>query len=156
MSVERDGPPALAIEVASDTTWAYDIDDAAGKAAGYRAIGVHEYLVFDPTGAYLGAPCQAWRFAGGGQETWTAGADGRFVSETLGIAFRPEGVFLRVFDASGRSPPARSASWRLPRYALSYWHCARGRTQATAGPSRMRLSRNPPKQTAFWRRPAAA
>lgn len=65
MSARDDGRPALIVEVASPSTWRYDVDAAAGKAMGYLALGVPEYLVFDPTGCFLGPPCRAWRLVGG-------------------------------------------------------------------------------------------
>src|SRR6185437_13771540 len=53
MSVKNDGPPTLVVEVASPSTWEYDINDVSGKAAGYLGLGVEYYLVFDPTGELL-------------------------------------------------------------------------------------------------------
>lgn len=47
-----DDPPALVIEVASPSTVARDADPAApgNKVRAYEALGVAEYLVFDPVG----------------------------------------------------------------------------------------------------------
>ena len=44
MSARDDGLPALIVEVASPSTWRYDVDAAAGKAMGYLALGVPEIL----------------------------------------------------------------------------------------------------------------
>jgi Uma2 family endonuclease len=107
MVVAKEGPPALVIEVISPTTWHYDVDDTQGKAAGYLAMGVSEYLLFDPLEAYLGAPCRGWRQSGGSVAAWLPDADGRYVSAALGVAFRPEGVFLRTYDPAGSRVPTR-------------------------------------------------
>jgi len=53
-----DGPPALAIEFASPSTALTNdtnLVDSEGKPSVYWAIGIREYLVFDPTGDILGA-----------------------------------------------------------------------------------------------------
>ncbi len=99
MDARADGIPALVIEVASESTWRKDVDlrTDEGKARGYLALGVPEYLVFDPLDAYLGRPCRGWRATEGRIEEWLP-ADGRYESQTLGIALRPEGALLRVFD----------------------------------------------------------
>jgi Putative restriction endonuclease len=131
MTAERDGAPALVIEVASKTTWAYDTNDAPGKAAGYRAIGVREYLVFDPTGAHLGGPCKAWRFGPDGAEAWAPGPDGRYMSEALGISFRPEGVLLRVYDVAGR--PVATSEERIREIATLRAELEALRVQVRAG-----------------------
>src|SRR5579885_3495620 len=64
MVVATDGLPALVVEVASESTWRYDVNDCDGKAAGYLTIGVREYLVFDPMGDYLPDQCKGWRRVG--------------------------------------------------------------------------------------------
>jgi len=104
MVARTDGVPALVIEVSSESTWAYDVDDIEGKAAGYMALGVPEYLAFDPTGEYLGAPCRGWRRAGNTIDVWSPDAAGRYAS-VLGIFLRPDGDRLRVFGRDGRPLP---------------------------------------------------
>ncbi len=103
-----DGPPALVIEVASPATAREnDINllSPAGKPAVYEAIGVGEYLVFDPTGDIIGTQVWARRAGLGGFVPWEPEADGRWVSTSLGIAFEPRGVLLRVYDQDGRLVP---------------------------------------------------
>ena len=101
MVVSVDGPPALVIEVLSPTTWRYDRDEVQGKGAGYMAIGVDEYLLFDPLGSYLDPPCRAWRQRNGIVEDWLPEPDGRYRSASLGVAFRPEGESLRTYGLTG-------------------------------------------------------
>lgn len=104
-----DGPPALAIEVASPSTaWSSDLNltDQHGKPTAYEAIGIQEYIVFDPTAELL--PDQIWarRMGPHGYEPWEPMAEGRWVSQALGgIAFAPQGMLLRVYDQTGRLVP---------------------------------------------------
>lgn len=110
MIAAEDGVPALVIEVASESTWRYDVDAVRGKAAGYLALGVQHYLVFDPTGAYLDGQCHGWQHDNGEVRIWLPESDGRYWCRSLGISFRPEGVFLRVYDRSDRP-----MAWREER-----------------------------------------
>ncbi len=103
-----DGPPALVIEVASPATaLESDVNLTAptGKPRVYEAIGVAEYLVFDPGGDLLGTQVWARRAGPRGYEPWAPGADGRWASAALGIAFAPRGLLLRVYDQDGALVP---------------------------------------------------
>jgi Uma2 family endonuclease len=102
MATRDAGPPALIIEVASQSTWEYDVDTAAGKAMGYLALGVPSYLVFDPTQEYLGYSCRGWQRVGGVAREWRPTPDGRYEDNALGVSFRPDGDLLRVIDALGQ------------------------------------------------------
>ena len=115
MDTRTDGLPALIIEVASESTWRKDVDlrTNGGKARAYLALGVPEYLVFDPLDAYIGGPCRAWRMVEGQIETWDPASDGRYESHTLGIALRPEGALLRVFDHASLPVPFEFEKTRL-------------------------------------------
>jgi len=71
LDLRVEGPPTLVVEVASPSTWAYDVSlerawrgrRQVGKAYGYlMLLGVTEYLVFDPRQEYLSA--RAWRRGG--------------------------------------------------------------------------------------------
>lgn len=108
MVVLEDGPPALIIEVASDTTWEHDVDTLRGKAAGYPVIGVQYYLVFDPTREYLQEPARGWRLTPASVQPWLLDADGAYRCDALGIGLRPEGPVLRVIDAAGQPVPTRA------------------------------------------------
>jgi len=107
MSLQRDGPPILVVEVASPTTWEYDVNDVNGKAAGYLEMGVEYYLVFDPTNELLGTPCRGWRQTDGVTRDWRPEAAGSYRCASLGISLRPEGIILRVLDRDGRPVPTR-------------------------------------------------
>lgn len=104
----RDGPPALIVEVASPGTAEerdVNLTSPRGKPGVYEAIGVREYLVFDPTEESLGRPVWARRAGPRGFEPWPADANGRWVSAALGIAFEPRGILLRVYDQAGGLVP---------------------------------------------------
>lgn len=114
LDVRQEGPPALAIEVASASTWRYDVAWErtrrgrlqAGKALGYTdLLHIPEYLIFDPYGEFLENQVRAWRRVGNAAREWQPGADGRYHSQELGISFGVEGPLLRVFDPEGRPIP---------------------------------------------------
>jgi len=102
--VAADGPPALVIEIASPSTARpRDLTEGTprGKPAAYAALGIAEYLVFDPVGDFVPAGLWARRLGPDGYEPWQPGADGRWHS-ALGISFVPDSSFLRVHDQDGQ------------------------------------------------------
>ncbi len=102
--VAADGPPALVLEIASPSTArARDLAEGTprGKPAAYAALGIAEYLVFDPVGDYIPARLWARRLGPDGYEPWEPGDDGRWHS-ALGISFVPDDAFLRVHDQDGQ------------------------------------------------------
>lgn len=106
--VAVDGPSALIIEVTSPSTALkrdLNMNSGAGKPLLYEAIGVQEYLVFDPHGEYLGAQVWARRLGPHGYAPWQPADDGRWHSQTLGISFAPHGFLLRVHDHDGTLVP---------------------------------------------------
>lgn len=107
MSVTKDGPPTLVVEVVSPSTWEYDVNDVSGKVVGYLGTGVEYYLAFDPTNELMGTPCRGWRRTGGATRTWRQEADGSYHCAPLGIALRPDGIILRVLDQDGQPVPTR-------------------------------------------------
>ena len=112
MVARTDGIPALIVEVASDSTWRHDVNLSDGKAAGYMAMGVPNYLVFDPTRAYLREACRAWRLddtqrVPGRAVAWQPDRAGRYRCASLEITLLPEDYFLRVIDEAGRLVPTR-------------------------------------------------
>lgn len=98
VSVAEVGAPLLIIEVASRSTAA---NDRGEKRHAYAAIGVREYLVFDPDGGLLPTPLLAWRLAGAGYVPWRPEPDGWWRSEALGVGFRPRPPHLEVRDRAG-------------------------------------------------------
>ncbi len=102
LSIAVDGPPLLTIEVISDSTWQGDVDVADEKVHAYGEAGVHEYVVFDPTGDILPERVRAWRRGEERMAPWPAGDDGRWHSRELGVSFGVDGLFLRVYTAQGK------------------------------------------------------
>ena len=105
MSAQTDGLPALIIEVASPSTYISDVtisaptrERPAAKGFEYLAWPIPEYLVFDPTEALLPGQVRAWQVVEGQVRRWEPDPTGYYHSQTLGLAFRPEGVLLRVVD----------------------------------------------------------
>jgi Uma2 family endonuclease len=98
VSVAEVGAPLLIIEVASRSTAAHDRGE---KRHAYAAIGVAEYLVFDPDGGLLPTPLLAWRLVGAGYVPWGPEPDGWWRSEALGVSFRPQLPHLEVRDRAG-------------------------------------------------------
>ncbi|HVA89603.1 MAG TPA: Uma2 family endonuclease [Chloroflexota bacterium] len=105
MTISDDGLPDLIIEVASPSTWSYDVDARAGKAWAYMHLGIPHYLVFDPFGDLLGEQCRGWRRTTDGVIAWEPDAAGRYQAASLDISFGPENDLLRAFDAAGRAIP---------------------------------------------------
>lgn len=102
--VAADRPPALVIEIASPSTArARDLAEGTprGKPAAYAALGIAEYLVFDPVSDFVPTGLWARRLGPDGYEPWERAADGRWHS-ALGISFRPDDAFLRVHDQDGQ------------------------------------------------------
>ena len=113
MAARTDGVPGLIVEVASEHTWRHDVNLVSGKAAGYLAMGVSHYLVFDPTRAFLGEACRGWRLDNtrrvpGRVVAWRPDRMGRYRCAPLGIALLAEGSFLRVIDATDTLVPTRT------------------------------------------------
>ena len=105
LDIRAEGPPRLALEVVSSTTWEYDTDLREGKAWGYLELcQIPEYLVFDPQGSFVVEQCRGWRRHGSRIEPWQPGASGRYES-SLDVSFAVEGTFLRVYDPQGQALP---------------------------------------------------
>ncbi len=105
LAVSVNGVPTLIIEVASPSTWEYDVDLVGGKAWGYLQLGVSNYLVFDPRSDLLGEPCRGWQIESGMVHDWLPHADGRYYATGLSISFVPEVPLLRSFDRDGQPVP---------------------------------------------------
>ena len=96
--VDHVGAPLFIAELASDSTKGNDQGD---KKQAYAAIGVAEYVVFDPDGNLLPDPFVAWRLRESVYMPWEPDIDGWWNSAVLGAAFQPGHPFVRVRDRDG-------------------------------------------------------
>lgn len=96
--VSMAGSPLFIAEVASESTVKNDVGD---KQQAYAAIGVLEYVVFDPDGALLPTILRAWRLESGAYVPLGPDADGTWRSGALDVAFRPAQPYLGVRDRDG-------------------------------------------------------
>jgi Uma2 family endonuclease len=96
------GAPLFILEVASRSTMGDDVGD---KRQAYEAIGVPEYMVFDPDGALLSMPLLAWRLDGDTYVPWRPGGDGLWHSAALGLSLRATQPLLTVYDHAGQEIP---------------------------------------------------
>jgi hypothetical protein len=102
LALALDGPPALIIEVLSESTYAMDIDLERGKGFSYAKAGVREYLTIDPFGAFLSERIRAWRLVEGAYQPWLPAESGLWRSEEIGISVGLEGVMATIHAANGR------------------------------------------------------
>jgi Uma2 family endonuclease len=98
MSLSEAGVPLFIAEIASDSTVGNDVGD---KRLAYAAIGVPEYIVFDPDGDLFSPPLLGWRLQAGVYVPWKPEADGMWHSASLAVAFQPMQPFLGVRDRDG-------------------------------------------------------
>jgi len=96
--LDRVGAPLFIAEVTSDSTKG---DDQGDKRAAYAAVGVPEYIVFDPDGGLLAEPLLAWRLAGAAYVPWRPDADGWWHSNVLDVSFQPGHPYVGVRDCDG-------------------------------------------------------
>lgn len=101
VALALDGPPALIVEVLSESTYAVDIDVARGKGYSYAHAGVREYLAIDPAGAFLPERGQAWRLVEGVYQPWKPDENGRWRSDQIPIGIGLEGVLVTVYTRAG-------------------------------------------------------
>jgi Uma2 family endonuclease len=98
LRLDRVGAPLFIAEIASDSTKGNDQGD---KRAAYAAIGVPEYVIFDPDGDLLVAPLLAWRLDGATYVPWRPDDDGWWHSRVLDVSFRPGHPYVGVRDRDG-------------------------------------------------------
>jgi Uma2 family endonuclease len=94
-------PPALVIEVTSRTTRRADLGTKRDR---YAAIGVGEYVLYDPRApglAYLDPPLQLHRLAGSAYQPVEPGPDGDLVSASTALRLRLVEGALRLLEADG-------------------------------------------------------
>ena len=97
LRLRTEGPPILAIEVASESTYPADVNTQRGKAWSYAHAGIREYLVLDPLGEFLDEPGRGWRLEGGVYVPWQPDAQGRWPSAEFPMAFAIEEEMVTVF-----------------------------------------------------------
>lgn len=102
VALALDGPPALIIEVLSESTYAADIDLKRGKGYSYARAGVQEYLTIDPTGLLLTECIRAWRLVEGEYRPWQPDENGRWQSEQIEVSIGLEGVLATVYTREGQ------------------------------------------------------
>lgn len=93
------GAPLFIVEVVSRSTVANDVAD---KRAAYEAIGVGEYILYDPDGALLSTPLLGWRLQTGVLMPWRPEPDGSWHSTVLDLYLLPAQPLLGVRDRDGR------------------------------------------------------
>jgi Uma2 family endonuclease len=102
VSLRRDGPPVLAIEVASESTFQADLNLQSGKAWSYARAGVREYVVLDPSGELFAERLLAWRLE---DEEYVAHAPqfgDPWWSTEIPIGIAIEGEMVGVYDLEHR------------------------------------------------------
>ncbi|HXT35051.1 MAG TPA: Uma2 family endonuclease [Chloroflexota bacterium] len=93
-------PPELVIELASPSTVERD---EVGKKEDYAAMGVREYVLFDPAGTMLQPRLQVYRLTGSHYEPVPADPAGAVESAVLaGYAWVRVGDLLRLWDRASR------------------------------------------------------
>ncbi|MCI0457648.1 MAG: Uma2 family endonuclease [Gemmataceae bacterium] len=87
-SWEHNTFPCFILEVISERTAA---EDTVEKVRLYERLGVREYFLFDPEGAYQARPLVGYRLIGGKYEQLQPGAKGQLPSAELGLILYPDG-----------------------------------------------------------------
>jgi len=102
------GAPALVIEVLTPATaLSKDLgfESPGSRLRAHAAIGVAEYLIFDPFADFVPEQICGWRMGPRAEHVpWQMGASRRWPS-ALGISFAPQGRLLRVYDDAGLIVP---------------------------------------------------
>ncbi len=95
------GIPLFVAEIASSSTVR---GDREGKREAYAAVGIPEYLIFDPSGDLLDTPIEAWRLPDPTADRyvpWMPERDGWWYSRGLDVTFRAGQPLLAVRDRDG-------------------------------------------------------
>lgn len=93
-------PPTLVIAVASASTWERDLDE---KPARYAALGVAEYILYDPNAPRLlpESRLRLWRRSGAQLALVAPDVQGRCWSTVLDRYLTSDGAWLRLTDRNG-------------------------------------------------------
>jgi hypothetical protein len=124
--LEEEGvAPAFVLEVISPESRQRD---TVAKRRAYEAMGLEEYLLFDPVGGLLTPRLQGYRREGERFVKWERDEEGRLWSEVLGAWLRMVGEELRLERQDGTLEPSPAeAEARAREEAL-----ARERAEAAA------------------------
>ena len=98
-TIDSDGPPALIVEVLSESTYEGDLDLTAGKPYSYSHAGVMEYVTVDPTRQFVPEGIRAWRLVDRAYIRWEANHDNRWQSEQIPVTFALEGAWAGVYSS---------------------------------------------------------
>lgn len=123
-------PPAIVIEVASESTWRNDLRD---KPARYAELGVAEYILYDPNAPALlpGGRLRLWRRAGAALLPVPPDTRGRCWSTVLERYLVSDGAWLRLTDRDGvRCPTAEDAERAAKKAARAAEDAARAAEDA--------------------------
>lgn len=92
---EEPARPEVVFEISSKSTW---LDDLGNKQLIYSLMGVKEYFLFDPEGAYLSPQFQGFRLSEHEAQPIAPDDDGSLVSDLLKLRFTVDGHLLRATD----------------------------------------------------------
>jgi hypothetical protein len=119
--VEVEGaPPSFVLEVVSPSSLERD---QVVKPERYEAMGVWEYVLFDPQHTYLTPAVQGYRreATSGGFVPWVPDAQGRLWSEVLGVWLVAVGEELRLQRSDGSLVPLPRETREERDQALLAW-----------------------------------
>ena len=109
LDIEADGPPVLAIEVvstAAERDRDLNVTEPGGTPQLYAAVGIREYLAFDPLAELIQGQVRAWHLSPNRITPWLPAApNGRWLSPALGVSFAVQGALLRFYDQDGQLAP---------------------------------------------------
>ncbi len=103
--VEKNGPPQVVFEIASDETWRKDLKEKPSK---YARMRVEEYFAYDPNIPPIWRPASrrllGWHFdrEQGRFQPLRAEARGRLWSAQLESWLVPDGPYLRLYNQHGQ------------------------------------------------------
>jgi Uma2 family endonuclease len=104
--------PCLAIEISSRSTRR---EDLGVKKQLYAALGIAEYVLFDPLEEYLQPSLQGFRLEQGGYAPIRVENDGGLHLNSLGLHLRREGYALALYDAASGAKLLRPLEMDLAR-----------------------------------------
>jgi Uma2 family endonuclease len=98
---EEGRAPTVVIEVTSRRTW---LEDEGNKKVLCERLGVGEYFLYDPEGAYLEPPLQGYELVDGAYVRLEPDESGRLRSAALGLTLEREAGRLALRSATTGQP----------------------------------------------------